>query len=187
MAQIVEQGPLGWSEVKALLDELKGVARRALRGFRGAELQTTALLDTALNRMFGERDGWNYELVWQNRAHVFGAFREAALRALIDEQRKRGTQKRGRGQPSLSFDELLDAPAQIQQDPAILLDFLHALERLTATDAPAARLAEYVLLWDFELKEAAALVGVSERHARRKLLDAKQRLAELFGDASSDH
>jgi hypothetical protein len=120
--------------------------------------------------MFAGNRSWDYELLWENRGHVFGAFRKAAAGALVEEQRKRSAGKRGA--VTLSFDELLDSPALLRDEPALALDFLGCLEHVRKSNPVGAQVLEHSVLMGFDWSEICGLVELSERHARRRLLRA---------------
>ncbi|MEW6365778.1 MAG: ECF-type sigma factor [Acidobacteriota bacterium] len=81
-------------------DELRRMARRALRGERPHHtLQATALVDELYLRLVGL-----HSLSWQNRAHFFAIAAEMMRRILVDYARTRNRAKRGGGAEPLSLD-----------------------------------------------------------------------------------
>ena len=177
--------PLGWPEIKPLLAELKQLAQRRLRRTRASSLQTTELLHTALRRMFQRDDVWDDEVIWRNRAHVFGTFLRATERAIIADLRRQGRHKRIGPSNLVPFDELVDSPTRLLEDPALLLDFVRCLELMAQTDVTSATVLQYCALLELDLGEIAELLGISERHARRVLKHAKERFAQFWAAADS--
>ena len=142
-------------------DELRRLASRQMAQERpGQTLQPTALVHEAWLRLVGD----DRERLWKSRAHFFGAAAEAMRRILVENARRRFSQKRGGGGARVALEDL--ELATEADDESVLL--LHeGLEKLTAHDAQAAELVKLRFFAGLEQREAAALLGLPERSAGR--------------------
>lgn len=142
-------------------DELRRLATQQLAKERpGQTLQATALVHEAWLRLLGD-DG---ERLWSNRAHFFGAAAEAMRRILVEAARRKLSQKRGSGAERVDLESLELAT---EADDESLLLVHEALESLAAHDAQAAELVKLRFFAGLEQREAATLLGLSERSAGR--------------------
>ena len=153
-------------------DELRQLAAAKLaREPAGQTLQPTALVHEAYLRLV---DG-NPDQQFHGRGHFFGAAAEAMRRILIDQARRKQSEKRGGGRARVDLNDLPSAPAD---RAAELLALDDALGRLTEADPQAAELVRLRYFGGLTIKEAAAALGVSPRtadslwaYARAWLLD----------------
>src|SRR4029077_10442429 len=75
----------------AVYDELRRLAAALTQQLRpGQTLQATALVHEAYLRLVGDRDPG-----WQGRRHFFGAAARAMRQILIDQARRKASQKHG--------------------------------------------------------------------------------------------
>jgi RNA polymerase sigma factor (TIGR02999 family) len=102
--------------------------------------------------------------LWSNRAHFFGAAAEAMRRILVEAARRKLSQKRGSGAERVDLESLELAT---EADDESLLLVHEALESLAAHDAQAAELVKLRFFAGLEQREAATLLGLSERSAGR--------------------
>ena len=152
--------------------ELKRLAARKMAGERpGHTLQPTALVHEAWMRL---GDGARYE----NRAHFFGAAAEAMRRILIERARQRAALKRGGDHERLDIDEVEIAAPTTNDDQ--LLAVHEALDRLAAEDPQKAELVKLRFFAGLTLAEAGALLGLSERTAKRHWAYARAWLADAI-------
>lgn len=154
-------------------DELRRLAHHRLsQETPGQTLQATALVHEAYLRLV---DGAQVEK-WDGRGHFFAAAAEAMRRILVENARRRRSQKRGgdlRRQPLPA-----DLPAPLDRtDELLAVD--EALDRLAAVDSSAADLVKLRYFAGFTIPEAAERLGISPRkanqiwaYARAWLLDA---------------
>jgi len=125
----------------------------------GQTLQATALVHEAYLRLVGGGDQ-----SWNSRAHFFKAAAEAMRRILIENARRKKTLRYGRGRIRIdlgNMDLALEAPA----DSIIALD--KALAELSETDRVKANLVELRYFAGLTLKQAAEILGLPERTAKR--------------------
>jgi RNA polymerase sigma factor (TIGR02999 family) len=141
-------------------DELRKLAtsRMAQEG-AGHTLQPTALVHEAWLRLAGSQGQ-----AWQNRAHFFAAAAEAMQRILIDRARRKHALKRGAGAERIDLDQV---DVAVEADEDTLLRVNEALGMLAAQDAQAAELVKLRFFVGLGYKEAAELLGISERSAKR--------------------
>lgn len=130
--------------------ELRSLADRELAGERsGHTLQPTALVNEAYLRLAGKGP-----LLWESRAHFFGAAARAMRQVLVDHARARGRKKRagapldvsGVGVDGLDLD---------------LLSLDEALDRLEALDPRKARVVALRFFAGLSVREVARLLGVA--------------------------
>jgi RNA polymerase sigma factor (TIGR02999 family) len=122
-------------------------------------LQPTALVHEAWLRLVREGDR-----SWQNRAQFFAAAAEAMRRILVDRARRKHAIKRGGGAQRIDLDSV---DVATEADPETLLRVNEALDRLAAQDAQAARLVRLRFFVGMDYVEAAEMLGISERSAKR--------------------
>jgi RNA polymerase sigma factor (TIGR02999 family) len=126
----------------------------------GNTFQATALVHEAYLRLVGDADPG-----WEGRRHFFGAAARAMRNILVDQARRKGTHKRGKGQKRL---ELTDEVLPIEAPSGDVLALHEALERLEQSDP---RKAELVMLHHFAgltMPEAAEAMGISLSTAERE-------------------
>jgi RNA polymerase sigma factor (TIGR02999 family) len=140
-------------------DELRRLAAQKLAGEApGQTLQPTALVHEAFLRLVGT----DAEAHWAGRGHFFAAAAQAMRRVLIDNARRKQTQKRGGGRKRQG----LDAVATPEPDDELLaLD--EALQQLAAQDPQKARLVELRYFAGLTGEQAAQVLGISAATADR--------------------
>ncbi len=156
--------------------ELRQLARAKMaREPVGQTLQSTALVHEAWLRLGGDA-----QPRWENRAHFFGAAAEAMRRILVDAARRKQRDKHG-GQLRRVDWENLDVA--IVGDDDTVLAVHEALDRLAAHDPVGARLIELRFFAGLPNVEAARVLGLAERTAKRTWAYArawlKKELAEI--------
>ena len=159
-------------------DELRGLARRYLRGERaGHSLQTTALVNEAYLRLVDYK-----HMHWQNRAHFLAVSAQAMRRILVDHARRRNV-KRGADAEHVP----LDAAAVICSDRSS--DFVSLDDALTTLAERAPRKAKVVELRFFgglSVDEIAEVLHVSSITVMREWKSAKAWLyRELAGPTAN--
>jgi RNA polymerase sigma factor (TIGR02999 family) len=143
-------------------DELRQLAAQRLAHERpGQTLQPTALVHEAYLRLVDTATITR----WDSRGHFFAAAAEAMRRILVERARRRGRLRHGGGLRRLDLldAEGVDSPSDDEQ--ILLLD--EALSRLAATRPQAAELVKLRFFSGLTADEAAPMVGLSPRSARR--------------------
>src|SRR5438045_2533525 len=140
-------------------DELRKLAAQRLAQEKpGQTLQPTALVHEAYLRLAGGEP----DAHWNSRGHFIAAAAEAMRRILIDQARKKQTQKRGGG---LHRQPLEAVPGLEPDDEVLALD--EALHKLAAEDPEKARLVELRYFAGLTGEEAAQVLGISPSTADR--------------------
>jgi RNA polymerase sigma factor (TIGR02999 family) len=160
-------------------DELRAMARRKLRGERANHtLNTTALVHEAYEKLV-QQD----RMTWQNRAHFMGVAALSMRRILINYAHKRNAQKRGGGEPVVTFEDGM-APRDVHA--AELIDLDDALKRLEDLSERQATVVTYRFFGGLTQKEIAEVLNVSVPTVRRDWRLARAWLSrELREDVAS--
>lgn len=141
-------------------DELRKLAAARMAAIPpGQTLQPTALVHEAYVRLVGSSPN-----PWNGRGHFFSAAAEAMRRILIDRARQKGSQKRGGGWQRFNLEDV-DLAAETDSDVLLILD--EALGAYSAQDPIGAELIKLRFFAGVPNHEAAALLGISERTAKR--------------------
>jgi RNA polymerase sigma factor (TIGR02999 family) len=150
-----------WSLV---YDELRGVARRQLRG--GSDtLQATALVHEAYMRLAEDE-----RVSSRGRAYFFGAAARAMRQILVDHARVRSRAKRGGGETPLT---LKTGDAGVDSLTTDLLDLHRALEVLEELNPRQARVVECRYFAGLDVNETAEALAVSPRTVKRDWMLAR--------------
>jgi RNA polymerase sigma factor (TIGR02999 family) len=158
----IEQGdPRAADELLPLIyDELRLLASQKLsQEPPGQTLQATALVHEAYIRLVGEETP-----NWENRRHFFLAASEAMRRILIDNARRKKSQRHGGHQQRVDFEHITEADKNL---PGDLIELNEALDRLTDCDPEAADLVKLRYFGGLTLEQAAKIMGISRRTAGR--------------------
>ncbi|MCF3650535.1 ECF-type sigma factor [Synoicihabitans lomoniglobus] len=148
--------PLVYEELRRL------AAAKMARESGGQTLQPTALVHEAWLRLGGDQ-----QPVWGNRAHFFGAAAESMRRILIDNARRKRAQRHGGGVEKISADSTgFDLPDNIDTNDELLL-LNDALDALAEHDARKAELVKQKYFAGLTLEEAAEVLEISHRTAKR--------------------
>jgi RNA polymerase sigma factor (TIGR02999 family) len=143
-------------------DELRRLAAMRLAQERpGQTLQPTALVHEAFVRLVDTETIRS----WESRGHFFAAAAEAMRRILVERARRRGRLRHGAGLRRLDLLEDLVQASPSEDRELLLLD--EALTRLSAVRPQAAELVKLRFFSGLTADEAAPLVGLSPRTARR--------------------
>ena len=163
--------------VPLLYDELRGVARRLLRGERpGHTLSTTALVNETYLRLLEAR-----RLAPGDRvAHQTGPEGQKVRRLLVDAARRRLADKRGGGAPVAPLDDLAELVAAPEAD-AELVALDAALDTLAAASPRVRQVVELRFFAGLTLEETAATLGLSIKTVQRDWLAARAWLRAEIG------
>jgi RNA polymerase sigma factor (TIGR02999 family) len=164
-------------------DELRQLAAQRLAQEKpGQTLQPTALVHEAYLRLAagGEASASGDER-WNSRGHFFAAAAEAMRRILVENARRKRSEKHGGGRKRI---DLSDAdPGYLAHDDAILaVD--EALEQLAAEDPQAARLVQLRHFGGLSIEEAAAFLGIARSTAYEYWAYARASLRLKLGPAA---
>ena len=169
----VQQGDAKAAEelLPLVYDELRKLAAHKMAGeANGQTLQPTALVHEAWLRLIGsEGQSWN------GRGHFFGAAAEAMRRILIDAARRKRSVRNGGGMKRVDWTTL---DVALTEPDERVLAVSEALDRLAAEDSQCAELVKLRFFAGLSNVEAAKMLGLSERSAKRTWAYARTRLFE---------
>jgi RNA polymerase sigma factor (TIGR02999 family) len=176
---VAESDPASAEKLLPLVyDEL-----RRLAAYRMAQqpsdhtLQPTALVHEAFLRLVG-----NPERTWADRRHFFAAAAEAMRHILVDRARRKATVRHGSNSVPLQLDDVVVA-ARAEDEQVIAIH--DALDELAAHDPVAAELVKLRFFAGLTFVEAAELLGVSERTAKRTWAYARAWLFDAIQPATA--
>ena len=159
----IEQGDPSAAEqlLPIVYEELRKLAAAKLANEKpGQTLQATALVHDAYLRLV-DTDRAQH---WNSRGHFFGAAAEAMRRILIDQARRKQSQKRGAGRDR---EPLEDAEIAAPEPSLDVLAVSEALERFEGIDKPAAELVKLRYYAGLTIPQAAEALGISSTTADR--------------------
>ena len=167
--------------------ELRKLAAQKLSHEKpGQTLEATALVHEAYLRLVASGDASAArEEHWDSRRHFFAAAAEAMRRILIEQARRKRRQRHGGG---LLRVELLDQEIALTpgDERVLLLD--EVLTKLAGLRPQAAEIVKLRFFSGLSIEEAAPVVGISPRTARRLWVFARawlRREMERLADPNS--
>ena len=141
-------------------DELRKLAAHKMANeASGHTLQPTALVHEAWLRLVGEA-----QPSFENRGHFFSAAAEAMRRILVEKARGKHRLRHGGELKRVDFTDL---DVAIAEDDDAVLAVSEALDRLAALDPVAAGLIKLRFFGGLPNVEAARVLGLAERTAKR--------------------
>jgi len=158
----IEQGDVRAADelLPLVYQELRHLAARKMSNEPpGQTLQATALVHEAYIRLVGSQ-AQNFS----GRTHFFAAAAEAMRRILIDNARRKQRIKRGGGRQKIDLNDIEPA-VESPSDDLIALD--EALTRLAKMDKVKADLVKLRYFAGLTLEQAAGLLNLPERTAKR--------------------
>jgi RNA polymerase sigma factor (TIGR02999 family) len=179
LRQIGEGDPRPAEQLLPLVyDELRRLATHRLAHERpGQTLQPTALVHEAYLRLVGA----DPQRPWDSRGHFFAAAAEAMRRILVERARRKGRARNGGGLRRVGLPDA-GVAASAEDEQVLLLD--EALTRLAAARPQAAGLVQLRFFSGLTVDEAAAVLGLSPRTARRLWVFARAWLRRDMGRAA---
>jgi len=175
-------------------DELRRLAAAKMSRERlDHTLPPTALVHEAYLRLVGSGGTPSYMSnhfgsagQWEGRGHFFAAAAEAMRRILVDHARNSRRLKRGGDVRRISLEDI-----ELAWDPKYgdILDLSDALERLAAVAPETAELVKLRCFAGQTFPEAAALLGISLRTAKRRWAFGRAWLYQAMREegSESDH
>jgi|KBSSwiStaDraftv2_1062776.scaffolds.fasta_scaffold36382_4 RNA polymerase sigma factor (TIGR02999 family) len=165
--------------IPIVYNELRLLASRQLaREWRHDQLETTAVVNEAYMRLFGQR-----EVDWKNRGHFFAIAAQMMRRILVDHARRVLREKHGGHVEHVNLDEIVDKPAAQPIDTVEALAIDRALQKLEQLDPEQGRLVELRFFAGLTIEETAAALDVSPATVKTEWALAKGWLyRELTGD-----
>jgi RNA polymerase sigma factor (TIGR02999 family) len=142
--------------------ELRQLATQKLAQEKpGQTLQATALVHEAYLRLVGSEP----EAHWNSRGHFIAAAAEAMRRILVENARRKKTEKHGGQRKRI---DLSQAEPLTQADPDAVLDLDEALTLLAREDPDAAAVAKLRIFAGLSVEEAAQALATSRANAYRQ-------------------
>jgi RNA polymerase sigma factor (TIGR02999 family) len=156
-------------------DELRKLAAaRLAQESPGQTLQPTALVHEAYLRLVVADKGRE----WNGRTHFFAAAAEAIRRILVDNARRKRSQKRGGGRDRA---ELREAAVASPEGDDEILAVDEALAGLATADPQAAELVKLRYFAGLSVDEAAHALNISPRSVDRLWAYARAWLQRAVG------
>ena len=175
LSQIESGDPSAASQLlPRVYEQLRNLAAAKLAQEKpGQTLQATALVHEAYIRLVdvGKAQHWN------SRGHFFAAAAEAMRRILVDQARRKKSNKHGGKGHRVPMDI---ADVGLATPDSELLEIDEALNRLSAEDPDAARLIQLRYFAGLSIEDAAELVGISRSSAYEHWSYARVRLRMLL-------
>jgi RNA polymerase sigma factor (TIGR02999 family) len=142
-------------------DELRKLAAQKMaQEAPGQTLQATALVHEAYIRLVDVEKAQH----WNGRGHFFAAAAEAMRRILVDQARRKQSQRRGAGLQRHAIQEVEIAAPEPSVDLLAVDEALEQLDRIDKVGASLARLRYYAGL---TIPQAAEVLGISATSADR--------------------
>jgi RNA polymerase sigma factor (TIGR02999 family) len=162
LRQIEEGNPHPAEQLLPLVyDELRQLAARSLAHEKpGQTLQPTALVHEAYLRLVGAHP----KQPWDSRGHFFAAAAEAMRRILVEQARRKARIRHGGGLRRVDLPDF-ELAAATEDEQVLLLD--EALTRLATARPQAAELVQLRFFSGLTVDEAATMLDLSPRTARR--------------------
>lgn len=156
-----------------LYEELRAVAARKLSlQPSGQTLQPTALVHEAFLRLTTDP-----ARTWENRRHFFAAASEAMRHILVDRARRKASVRHGGELQRVDLEGLEVAGTATDESIIALND---ALEQFEQVDPQASELVRLRFFGGFTFAQAAEILGISERTAKRDWSYARAWLFETL-------
>jgi RNA polymerase sigma factor (TIGR02999 family) len=177
LSAIEEGDPRAAEQLLPLVyDELRKLAGAKLAQEKpGQTLQATALVHEAFLRLVDKDKAPQ----WNSRGHFFAAAAEAMCRILVDNARRKNSQKRGGDRQRLELDDLVGATSDHGDD---LLAIDEALGGLAAADPQAEKLVKLRYFAGLTIPQAAEALGISPRSADFLWAYARAWLLRFLGE-----
>jgi RNA polymerase sigma-70 factor (ECF subfamily) len=164
------------SLIAVVYQELRQIAASLMQGqMNGRTMQPTALVNEAWIRL---NAGSNK---WENKAHFFGAAARAMRQVLVEEARRRSSQKRA-GQAKRVT--LYDLAGDTEEPTTDMLALDEALTALADVEERLTRLVELRYFAGCSLEEVAALTDRSVASVKRDWTYARAWLLERLQGVS---
>jgi RNA polymerase sigma factor (TIGR02999 family) len=160
--------PLVYAELRQLAHD------RMARLPPGQTLQPTALVHEAYARLVGKAD-----LHLESRRHLFFAAARAMRDILVERARQKAGPKRGGGRQRV---ELTEALALAEPPPDEVLALHEALRELEGQDPLKGRIVDLRYFAGMTAREAADVLGLSERTLHRHWRFIKAWLQDRLGE-----
>ncbi len=162
-------------------EELRRLAHQKMAHLPpGQTLQATALVHEAWLRLGGDRN----PQFWNSRGHFFSAAAEAMRRILVERARRKAAVRHGGGLRRVDL-ENVDLAEDTNSELLLLVD--EALAKLAEVDRPAAELVKLRFFVGLPNAQAAELLDMPERTAKRNWAYARAWLLRELQNKMAGH
>lgn len=163
--------------MELLYGDLRRIAARYLASERrNHTLQPTALVNEAYLKLMG------HDPAWEDRAHFLAAAAVVMRNILVDSARAHRSAKRGGGRQITTLD---DNVGLANSHPIDILALEELLDEMRKFDPRSVRLIEMRFYGGLSIEEAAQVLGVSSRTAKRDF-DAARRWLKAHLETTVD-
>ena len=169
----IQQGDSNATEqlLSLVYEELRKLAAHKMANeVPGQTLQPTALVHEAYLRLVGAKDRQ-----WNSRGHFFAAAAEAMRRILVENARRKQRVKHGGAMQRIDL-TTLDVAIITHDEHLLAVD--EALDKLAARDPLGAQLIKLRFFAGLSNVDAARMLGIPERTAKRTWAYARAWLYE---------
>ncbi len=159
----IEEGDAGAAEqlLPLVYDELRKLAAQKMAQEKpGQTLQATALVHEAYIRLVDVEKAQH----WDSRGHFFAAAAEAMRRILVDQARRKGSERQGGGLKRHPLEHVQIAAPEPSLDVVAIHEALARFEQIDKLKADLVKLRYFVGL---TIPQAAEALGVSSASADR--------------------
>ena len=158
-------------------DELRKLAAARLAQEKpGQTLQATALVHEAYVRLVGG----DQEKVWDNRGHFFAAAAEGMRRILVDQARRKKSEKIGGDRKRLEL-HAMEAADSTEAERILTVD--EALKDLESESPSKAQLVKLRFFAGMTFDEVAEVMGVSKSTVKREWAAVRVWLSRHLSEA----
>jgi RNA polymerase sigma factor (TIGR02999 family) len=180
LSQIESGEPTAAEKLLPLVyDELRKLATaRLAKESAGQTLQATALVHEAYVRLVDAEQVQQ----WNSRGHFFAAAAEAMRRILIDQARRKGSDKRGGNFQRVPVDEAINLASTEGVSLPDLLALDEALRQFEAEEPVKAKLVKLRYFAGVPLEDAARMLEISTATAKRYWVYARSWLYDKLCD-----
>ena len=156
LTQIESGDPQAAAQLLPLVyDELRKLAASRLAAERpGQTLQATALVHEAYLRLVDTEQPQH----WNSRGHFFAAAAEAMRRILVENARRKRSEKHGGGRLRVDLDDIAPAVGNPDDDLVALNEALEKFEKVDPAKAQVVKLRYFAGL---TVPQAAEVLGIS--------------------------
>ena len=164
--------PLVYAELRKL------AAQKLVQEAPGQTLQATALVHEAYLRLVDSDQAQQ----WNSSGHFYAAAAEAMRRILVENARRKRTEKHGGKRKRIDFSQ---AEPITEADPDAVLDLDEVLTVLAGEDPQAAEVAKLRIFAGLSVEEAAQALSISRASAYRQWTYARAWLHSRLGHDTS--
>ena len=174
-------GAVIWELLPLIYDELRKLARaRMAKVPAGATLQPTALVHEVYLRLVNK----HHQQLSDSRRYFFAAAAQVMREVLIDQARRKASQKRGGDRQRIEFDE---AQPVFELPSLDMLALDEALDQLERDDPRAFEIVQLRFFAGLKVEQVAQLMGLSVPTIEREWRFARTLLYARLASTETSH